>query len=200
MIIYQGTTGQFITHVRENTISDIMSQNWQQRFGYPPRLPELQSWQNSLPRVGDLVELAGLTDNMIALEYEVPYSQNMRIDCLLFGTNGKEKHNILLIELKQWSSVQPLVDQGNFVETYVGGAARVVAHPSQQAKGYHDYLEGFLTEFENEPPLFLFSCAYCHNYSKQEGTGLFAPIYEEIIKDYPLYAKNDTRLLVFEPA
>ena len=111
-----------------------MSARFQERLGRLPGYGELNSWQNSLSRVRDLIEVAELTDNMIALEYEVPYNQS-RIDCLLFG-RGKDKiSNIVLIELKQWSSVKALEDEGNFVETCIGRSEQIVPHPSQQAKG-----------------------------------------------------------------
>ncbi|NTU74462.1 DUF2075 domain-containing protein, partial [Candidatus Roizmanbacteria bacterium] len=194
MLIYQAPITDFIKDVRENRLSDLLVESFNFRFGRNPSYSEIGSWQNSLPRVRDLIEIAGLSDNMIAIEYEVPYNQN-RIDCLLFGKGDDEAANIVLIELKQWSSVSVLEDEGNFVETYTGGMRRVVAHPSQQAKGYHNYLKGFVQEFENEPPLLLFSCAYCHNYSKTADDGLFDPIYHPLIQDFPLYAQSDVRLL-----
>jgi hypothetical protein len=199
MLIYQDTTKQFIQDIRENTLTDIMSDNFHQRFGKRAGLSEINSWQNSLSRVRDLIEIAGLNDNIIALEYEVPYNQN-RIDCLLFGKDVTENSNIVLIELKQWSEVIPLEDEGNFeerykVETYTGGANRIVPHPSQQVKGYQNYLKSFVSEFENHPPLILFSCAYCHNYTRNGDDGLFHPIYKKICDEFPIYTKVDVRIL-----
>jgi hypothetical protein len=190
MLIYQDTIKQFIQDIRKNKLANIMSERFQERLGRLPGYGELNSWQNSLSRVRDVIEVAGLTDNMIALEYEVPYNQS-RIDCLLFGKGKDKVSNIVLIELKQWSSVKALEDEGNFVETYTGMAERVEPHPSQQAKGYNDYLKGFVSEFENPPPLILFSCAYCHNYSKKDDEGLFDPVYQSLIDDFPLYTKED---------
>jgi hypothetical protein len=150
--------------------------------------------KNSLPRVRDLIEVAELHDNMISLEYEVPYNQN-RIDCLLFGKGQDDCSNIVLIELKQWSSVKAMEDEGNFVETYTGGHEQVVPHPSQQAKGYHNYLKGFISEFEKKPPLLLFSCAYCHNYKREDNDGLFNPVYYDLVREYPVFTKGDVRQL-----
>lgn len=197
MIIYQSPTKEFISNIRENKLTDIMDQNFFNRFGFHPSYSELNSWQNSLPRVRDLIEIADLSDNMIALEYEVPYSQN-RIDCLLFGKDQQQNNNVILLELKQWSDVKPLDDEGNFVETYVGGASRIVAHPSQQIKGYQNYLKGFVSEIEKQPPIILFSCAYCHNYKKIENEGLFDPIYEKLVEEFPVYAKDDVKELALK--
>jgi len=199
MLIYNDSIKQFIQDIRENRLTEIMSNSFQLRFGKRASISEINSWQNSLSRVRDLIELAELTDNMIALEYEVPYNQN-RIDCLLFGKDDSDNANIVLLELKQWSEVTALEDEGNFeekynVETYTGGTNRIVPHPSQQVKGYQNYLKSFISEFENAPPLIVFSCAYCHNYIKNANDGLFDPIYNKIVNEFPIYTKSDVKIL-----
>lgn len=108
MLVYQGKTSEFIEDVRNNTLTDIMTDNFSNRWGHKVGASELTSWQNSLSRVRDLIEIAQLHDNMIALEYEIPYSQQNRIDCLLFGCGEGASKNVVLIELKQWSSVKAL--------------------------------------------------------------------------------------------
>jgi uncharacterized protein len=194
MLIYQAPSDTFIDDVRENTISDIMTNNYKSRLGKAPGTPEFVSWQNSLSRVRDLLELGKIHDTFVALEYEVPYNQS-RLDCLLFGKGTNDVSNVVLIELKQWSNVKALPEEGNFVETYTGGRERVVPHPSQQVKGYHNYMQGFIVEFEKEPTLSLFSCAYCHNYSRTDGQGLHSPVYKSLIAEFPLFTKEDTKLL-----
>jgi len=106
--------------------------------------------------------------------------------------------NVYLIELKQWSSVEATAIEGNFVETFTGGGKRVVTHPSQQVKGYHNYLLDFIEEFEKDPPLSLISCSYCHNYSRRDGSGLFDPVYSNIVRDYPVYCREDVEALAGE--
>ncbi|MFH4963665.1 DNA/RNA helicase domain-containing protein [Gaetbulibacter sp. M235] len=94
------------------------------------------------------------------------------------------------IELKQWDSVESTNIEGNFVETYTGRPGNRVPHPSQQVKGYNDYLLGFVQVFE-ERELGLFGCAYCHNYQRKEGEGLYDPIYDNIRNEHPIYAGNE---------
>lgn len=192
MLIYKDSTEQFINAVKFNELTGILEAAFKGCFGHAPSKGEAAAWQNSLPRIRDLIELAQLKDNIIAIEYEVPYNQN-RIDCLLFGRGVNDKENLVLIELKQWTEVKAHPDEGNFVETYVGKGERLVPHPSQQAKGYHDYLLGFIDEFDKQPPLQLFSCSYCHNYNGQNDDGLFAPQYMPLLKDYPIYTRNDVK-------
>jgi len=194
MLIYQAPSERFVADVRENTISDKMSANYRARLGRNPGRPEFNSWQNSLSRIRDLLEIGEIQDSFVALEYEVPYNQS-RLDCMLFGKGPSEESNIVLIELKQWTDVKALPEEGNFVETFVGKGEKITPHPSQQVKGYHNYLKGFVVEFENEPALSLFSCAYCHNYSRVEGEGLYDPVYKKLIGEFPLFTKEDTRIL-----
>jgi DUF2075 family protein len=194
MLIYQAPSERFIDDVRENTISDIMSENYTARLGKKPGTPEFVSWQNSLSRVRDLLEIGKIHDTFVALEYEVPYNQS-RLDCLLFGKGTNDISNVVLIELKQWTEVTTLEEEGNFVGTWTGGSSMTVPHPSQQVKGYHYYMQGFVEEFEKEPTLTLYSCAYCHNYSRSDGKGLHHPVYKELIAEFPLFTKEDTKLL-----
>lgn len=195
-LIYESSTKEFISHIRENKLTDIMAGNFFKRFGRNPWASERTSWENSLSRVRDIIEIGEMEDNMIALEYEVPYNQS-RIDCFLFGKDNFGDGNVVLIELKQRSQIEVVEDEDewNFVETYTGGGKRRVPHPSEQVWWYYGYLKNFVSEFEWEEPMGLFGCVYCHNYPKVEGQWLFNPVYQKIIDEYPIYTKEDTRRL-----
>lgn len=193
-LIYQSDSESFLKNIRENKLTNIMTDAFKASFVREVHPSEENSWRYSLPKIKDLIEIVNLKNIHIALEYEIPYNQN-RIDCLLFGKDESNTDNIVLFELKQWTSVKPLEDEGNFVETFTGGGTRIVPHPAQQTKGYDEYLKSFIGEFDKEEPLILFSCSYCHNYKKIDGEGLFAPVYEQIIKDYPVYTDEDTIFL-----
>jgi len=84
MLIYQNSAREFIRDVRDNVIADKMGSAFASRWGRSPGAQEFQSWQNSLSRIRDVIELAEIEDTFVALEYEVLYNQS-RIDCLLFG-------------------------------------------------------------------------------------------------------------------
>ncbi len=193
-LIYQSDSETFLKNIRENKLTNIMTDAFKASFVREVHPSEENSWRHSLPKIKDLIEIVNLKNIHVALEYEIPYNQN-RIDCLLFGKDESNTDNIVLFELKQWTSVQPLEDEGNFVETFTGRGNRTVPHPAQQTKGYDEYLKSFIAEFDKEKPLILFSCSYCHNYKKIDGEGLFAPVYEQILKDYPVYTDEDTVFL-----
>ncbi|HNT29557.1 MAG TPA: DUF2075 domain-containing protein [bacterium] len=194
MLVYSDSTDQFMGDVRRNVLTSVMQDKYYLMLGRHPGAAEVAAFQNSLPRVGDLIELAQLTDNHIVLEYQIPYNQN-RIDCFLFGKDARGQKNVFLIELKQWSSVRSLPDEGNFVETYTGGGSRVVPHPSQQTRGYSEYLRNFVAAFEGDEALTLYSCAYCHNYRREDDAGLYDTVYRDILERYPVYSMQDTMAL-----
>jgi DUF2075 family protein/phage repressor protein C with HTH and peptisase S24 domain len=194
LIVYQGTTEQFSKDVLNNRVADLMAAAFKSSFGHKPSNSEYNSWNNSCQHLKNLVSIAGLTNNMVCLEYEVPYNTG-RIDCMFFGRGIDKKAYTVLMELKQWSQVEELDDEENFVETFVGGNIRKVPHPSQQVEGYHNHLINFVQVFELDENYNLFSCAYCHNYSKQPGIGLFADRYNKLIYEFPVYSKNDVQKL-----
>jgi DUF2075 family protein len=190
MLIYKGPTQEFVEHNRFNRIADIMDDAFLSVTGRHAGAAEYTSWQNSLSRVRDVIEVAELNNNYIALEYSVPYNSQSRIDCLLFGRNNTAD-NVFLVELKQWTKVDATEIEGNYVETFTGGAKRIVPHPSQQVKGYHNYLLDFVEEFHSGETMQLTSCAYCHNYSRTDESGLLNPVYRKITAQFPVYCKED---------
>lgn len=189
MRLYQGTSQQFVQDAIQNQIADKLEEAYKDYYGKRPGPGEITSWTNSLQFLKNAIEGNSLSDNMIILEYELPYS-NARIDCLLFGEGDNNKENVVLIELKQWSSVEESDIEGNIV-TFVGGAKRMVAHPSMQVKNYHCHLSDFLNFFQESSTANLSSCVYLHNYDKRENDALFASKFQSLYEEFPLFTKND---------
>jgi uncharacterized protein len=188
-VIYSAPQDEFFRDVLLNQVASKMRDNQNSYSNSKVSPSEYRSWENSPIAIKNLLELSGIKDSYVTFEYQVPYTQR-RIDCMLYGKDNQSKGIVIHIELKQWDKVTATNIEGNFVETYTGIADNRVAHPSQQVGGYHDYLLGFVEVFaENE--LGLFGCAYCHNYEKVSTTGLFDPVYNAVMEEHPIYAKND---------
>lgn len=190
MRIYEGTTRQFKEDVINNRIADLMQERFEAAFGRPVGISEYRSWNNSCQHVKNIIDMASLTDNMLCLEYEVPYNTS-RIDCMLFGRCENGNGYTVLMELKQWSMVDEVDDEDNVVETFIAGNKRKVPHPSQQVEGYHHHLVSFVTVFETDEDFDLYSCSYCHNYTKEPGRGLFAKRFNGLIDRFSIYTKRD---------
>jgi uncharacterized protein len=192
-IIYDNTQKDFFKDVLINNFADNIQNNFIKFNGRKAGKSEYNSWIDTGKVIKNLIELSGLQNIYVSFEYQIPYTQK-RIDCLLFGKNKKGDGVIVHIEMKQWQTVEALPVEGNFVETYVGGNQRKVAHPSQQVQGYHNYLIGFVEVFE-EHNIDLIGCAYCPNYNYKEGNGLFDKKYKKVVDKFPLYTKNDIEKL-----
>lgn len=192
-VIYSAPQEEFFQDILYNRVADIMQDNLKSISNGKVPNNEYRSWSNSPRFIKDVIEISGVKNTYVSFEYQVPYTQR-RIDCMLYGTNTNDKGVVIHIELKQWDSVTATNIEGNFVETYTGVANNRVAHPSQQVKGYHDYLMGFVEVFE-EDELGLYGCSYCHNYVKKDGEGLHDPIYSKIIDEFPIFSKNEIHKL-----
>ena len=189
MLLYEGTTTEFVNDTETSRIDEKLSHAYENYYGRRVSLGELGSWRNSLQFLKNLITRNSLTDNTVILEYELPYA-NERIDCTLFGTGEDGTQNVIVIELKQWSEVDDCDVECNVI-TFIGGAKRMVSHPSFQVRGYHYYLSDFLEEFEKEPSLNLSSFVYCHNYSIVKNDALFSDKFSEIMREFPIFTKND---------
>jgi len=192
MILYEGTIEKFNDDVMQNCIADRTAERYRTYYKKDPGESEYRAWAHSLAILNNSFLYAGLKDNHVVVEYELPYSSR-RIDVLLFGVDDKNNPNIVLIELKQWSNenVAECQSEGNICVDY-GRFQKEVAHPSFQVEGYHFDLKDFLTIFSEKDAPELSSCAYCHNYTKGKDPDiLFSLPFEKALQDFPIFAKEN---------
>lgn len=199
MFVYQDSVEKFIEHVKYNEISDIMISNYKRIWGSDPSVIEVNSWQNSLPKVRDLIEIAKLRQVKILLEFKL-LNGNGRIDCLLFGKGNRGESNVVLLELKQWRTAvatdyRGKLEKNYYVETFINRHRIRTLHPSFQVKRYAKSLLETVDAFQLKDLLSLTSFSYCHNYNKVEDAGIFDSFYNDILHEYPVYAKSETRIL-----
>lgn len=194
MKLYEGSIKEFSADVIHNRIADILRDNFLAYYKRIPSEPEFRSWQQSLNFLNNAFTYSALTNNKIIVEYELPYSMR-RIDVLVFGKNNTDKDSVVLMELKQWSNehVYDCENEGNIVIDFYG--KKEVAHPCLQVEGYSFDLQDFLTVFSDDDPIYLNSCTYCHNYSKQKENILSLPKFLKFTKTFPLFLKEDVREL-----
>ncbi len=165
---------------------------------------ELMSWQSNGSNIKELLELSDVRDAYITFEYLIPY-RRLRVDCMIYGRDLSGQGNVLHIELKQWNNknVKAADCAGNFdidddasdndfkVEAYTGGGHRPVAHPSQQVRGYHDYLLGFVNVLSTKE-LAIEGLAYCYNYKKNgDPCFLYDERYNQLQDSYRTYSGDE---------
>jgi hypothetical protein len=72
MQLYSGTSIDFIDQTQRNQIADRLSESFFDHFRYRPSESEVRSWQNSLVRMASVMELGGLRDQGVLVEYQLP--------------------------------------------------------------------------------------------------------------------------------
>ncbi len=191
MILYENTIERFNEDVMQNRIADRAAEKYQTYYKKNPGSSEYRSWATSLAILNNSFTYSGLKDNHIVVEYELPYA-SQRIDVLLFGHDVEGKENIVILELKQWSNenVFDSAAEGNIIVDY-GKFKKEQAHPALQVQGYYFGLKDFIKIFEEKDSPTLSASVYAHNYSKGSNAVLLAPKFSELVKTFPIFAKED---------
>jgi DUF2075 family protein len=196
MRLYDGSIGEFREDVTYNSLAEKLARAYRDHYRHAASKGEIGAWQQSFNFLKNSFEVAGLAEQKIIIEYELPYSSR-RIDVLLFGRSAVGEDGIVLVELKQWSNdgVMDSDAEGNVNVRFAPGI-KEVPHPSWQVEGYHFDLQDFLHVFQDKPAPVLSSCAYCHNYARlKEPRILFAPKFQAGLKKFPIFAKEDVEAL-----
>ena len=205
-VLYKESQDQFIKDVERNQVYQKML-HCAEQAGIRSCESEIAAWTNNAPQISTLLNEAGVKDSYITFEFLVPFSRK-RIDCMIYGKGEDDSPNVIHIELKQWTnkSVNLAESEGNFttddvvfhVEAFTGHANRVVAHPSQQVKGYQGYLSNFI-EVVSTHEVNLTGFAYCYNYLKNDDKKpayLYDEKYSRLLQEYPTYARDQRDELV----
>ncbi|MGM1059899.1 DNA/RNA helicase domain-containing protein [Saccharothrix sp. Mg75] len=119
---------------------------------------EVRSWRNSLPAfLTDVVD-AGLGHVEVLLEHKLPHNPK-RVDVVLCGTHPRRgTPSYVLVELKQWSSAEPVGDDLVQVPHY----PEPVLHPVEQVRRYCEYLVDSTPSLAEQPGA-VHGLAYLHN-------------------------------------
>ncbi|WP_336517011.1 DUF2075 domain-containing protein [Pollutibacter soli] len=187
MIVYKNTAKGFITDVETNKISSRIKESVINAFGWNKiKANEEASWTNSMQFMGNVIRRAAIADDCgVLIEYNLP-STSLRVDFIVTGHDETGKPSFIIIELKQWTSASSTMKDGIVHTDYYGNTT----HPSYQAYSYKLYLKDYNESIYNSS-IQAFSCAYLHNYTEKRPEPLKAEIYSSIIKEAPIYFRDD---------
>ena len=189
MIVYEATAKKFIDDIESNLIISEIEKAFQEKLGRGIPPGEYAAYQNSLPRMGMVVKRSGVSEDCgILVEYKIPLT-NFRIDFIISGIDDAGNKNFVIVELKQWQKAE-VADGDGLVESFTGGANRVVTHPSYQASRYKDFISDF-NEVVYSGSIKAYSCAYLHNYSDRDPEPLLDSRYDKILEGTPIYFRDD---------
>lgn len=189
MIVYEATAKKFIDDVDSNQIIAQIEKAFQDKLGRGIPPAEVSAYANSLPHMERVVRRSGVADDCgILIEYKIPLT-NFRIDFVIAGHDSSGNKNFVIVELKQWQQAT-IADGDGLVESFTGGAKRVVTHPSYQSMRYKDFISDF-NETVYNGSVQIYSCAYLHNYPEKEPEPLLNNKYSKVIEKSPVYFRND---------
>ncbi|MBT6842939.1 MAG: DUF2075 domain-containing protein [Candidatus Melainabacteria bacterium] len=191
MIIYQNTKKKFVEDTISGDIDGIVSRAFKQRTGHKVSPSEMNSWQESLVRMGNQLIDGDIPDDaFISIEYRIP-NTSKRIDFIITGQDENHAENVIVIELKQWSEAKLTGKDGIVVTRFKHGETET-AHPSYQAWSYCALLQNF-NETVYQEAINLRPCAYLHNY--KEDNVIRHDFYKPYLDKAPVFLKTDTGAL-----
>lgn len=188
MIVYQAAKTEFLLDYDERDIEDVIHAKYQAATHRKVAVAEIRSWRESLGYIARVLRDPEIADDIsVAVEFILPQSAK-RIDVILAGHADDGSRRLVVVELKQWSSVD--ATDRDAIVLLRGGvrAEQARIHPSYQAWSYTAFLEGF-NEAVYNGGLQLRPCAYLHNYAA-DGV-IDAPHYQPYIERAPLFLKGD---------
>ena len=189
MIVYQDTKKQFLADVDLNQIVNKIYSEYIPRFGHTTEA-QLRAWQNSMQYMRGVLNTEEIpSDAGVAIEYNIQPTSK-RIDFLLSGKDERGNMAAIIVELKQWDSCEAVREEDGVVETYVGGGDRKVAHPSYQAMSYAHLINDY-NEAAQEGPIYLFPCAFLHNYRIEPDDPIIDTQYSDYLEEAPIFGATD---------
>lgn len=188
MIVYHKNKESFFTDIRNDSIADQIKKNVLEKLGRNTASKEFDSWRNSLRYMRDALDDPDIpSDCGVSIEYQIP-STSKRIDFIISGWNPSGHSQIVIVELKQWSSCE-VTNMDGMVLTFLGGAIRPTQHPSYQAWSYASYLQDF-NEHVYEKHVSIQPCAFLHNYP-QSNNEILDSCYQRHTDKAPVFRQQE---------
>lgn len=187
MIVYQANKNRFLEDALKRDIDEVILEAYTARTGRKVGKSEITSWKESLIAMAKVLNDEGIPDEAgIAIEYGIPQTAK-RVDFIITGEGSENQPNLIIVELKQWSSAA-LTEKDAVVSTYLSGGNHEVSHPSYQAWSYAALLNGF-NEAVYDGGMQLQPCAYLHNYVSDNV--IANERYQHYIERAPLFLKGE---------
>lgn len=189
MIVYEGLKRDFLTSCENDSIAIEIEEKILTKIGRHTSRSEFRAWENSLNYMYKVLNDEAIpSDAGVAIEYNIPQTSK-RIDFMISGYRKDYEPGMVIIELKQWEKMNEINGPDALVETYVGGANKIVVHPSYQAWSYAQLIRDYNQTVQDEK-IKLFPCACLHNYIRHACDPIDAEQYKDYFKEAPAYTKG----------
>ncbi|WP_226086694.1 DUF2075 domain-containing protein [Mesobacillus sp. S13] len=191
MIVYEATKDEFLKDVFDDELVNNIVFNYNSKIGRINER-EVRSWHNSMQYMHRVLSDSEIPkDAGVAIEFKIPHTSK-RVDFLISGSDQNARQSIVIVELKQWESVEKIEGKEAIVKTLINRGVRETTHPSYQAWSYAALIKDY-NENAQQEDIQLYPCAYLHNYITQgEKDPLTDPVYEHYIEEAPVFIKGDS--------
>ncbi len=193
MIIYEATKSEFLEDVFHDELVNNICNNYNAKIGKINER-EVRSWDNSMQYMYRVLSDAEIpSDAGVAIEFKIPHTSR-RVDFLISGRDA-EKNSIVIVELKQWETVEAIRGKEAIVKTAMNRGLVETTHPSYQAWSYASLIKDYNENAQNDD-MKLYPCAYLHNYLYQgDQDPLTDSIYQYYIDRAPVFVKGQAKKL-----
>ncbi|MCH4210848.1 MAG: DUF2075 domain-containing protein, partial [Bacilli bacterium] len=198
MVIYEQNKKQFIEDVTNARITEAIMNGFTKNGIHWGGDSEKRSWLPSLRSVRDVLCKTSIPDDVdVGIEYRFPLGGE-RIDFLIFGADKEDRENIVILELKQWSTVSVFDERDDmFVKSDLKGGLVPSKHPCYQAYRYQNDLVEYSPEIAKKG-IGVHPMAYCMNLPPDYRDVLCGVPYEKWPKKAKLFLGGDEYLLAKE--
>ena len=194
MIIYEATKSLFLNDADKDLIADKIEAEYFNKTGANVPENEFRSWRNSMIYMSRVLSDDAIpNDAGIAIEYKLPYTSK-RIDFIISGKTEFDVNSAVIIELKQWESLDAVPGKDGVVKTFLGGGVRETTHPSYQAWSYAAHIEDYNAAVQDRN-VKIKPCAYLHNYQMRNPDPITSKCYEFYLEKAPVFASGDVETL-----
>jgi len=191
LIVYEATKDEFLKDVFDDELVNNIVSNYNSKIGRINER-EVRSWDNSMQYMYRVLSDSEIPkDAGVAIEFKIPHTSK-RVDFLISGSDQDAKQSIVIVELKQWETVEKMEGKEAIVKTVINRGVRETTHPSYQAWSYAALIKDY-NENAQQEDIQLYPCAYLHNYINQgEQDPLTDPVYDYYIEEAPVFVKGDS--------
>ncbi len=194
MIVYDGLKTDFLKSCENDSIAIEIEENILNKLGRRTPKAEFRSWENSLNYMYKVMNDPDIpSDAGVAIEYSIPQTSK-RVDFIVSGYDSNYDPNVVIVELKQWDSINGVEGADALVETYVGGSNHRVVHPSYQAWSYAQLIKDYNSSVQDSN-VRLHPCACLHNYIRHANDPLDSKWYSDYLIEAPAYTKGQLEQL-----
>ncbi|WP_134702984.1 DUF2075 domain-containing protein [Ammoniphilus sp. YIM 78166] len=191
MIVYEATKTEFLEDVFHDELVNNIVRNYNTKIGRINER-EVRAWDTSMQYMYRVLgDEAIPQDSGVAIEFRIPHTSK-RVDFLISGKD-EQKNNVVIVELKQWGTVEAVRGKEAIVKTAMNRGKMETTHPSYQAWSYASLIRDYNENAQNEDMAF-YPCAYLHNYLDQgEEDPLTDPMYEYYLEQAPVFVKGQAK-------